>query len=382
MEKQFNISKIKQDDLNELVVEEKKKKRGWFFLLMVLLFLAIIFCTYSVYAPVKKTLAFEGLPSIVYQSETVIRGINAEPGSRLKLVVNYGEPLFLVADEEGKFSAKIELNKGENMIEVSTINEGDQQKVVAVINYLVETPILEITSPQNNSEFSVPKGVGEKEIEVVGKTKEGVKVSIGGSQVEVDNSGNFEAKIKIKLGDNTILVVADNGGNKTESNITVKLVESSGGGNQNGSGQSDNNSADGSESSGSSSESGNSNSDNNQDGGQVTEPELEPIVIYPSKVIISYIAYSNDPSISGYGEYIELKNTGGEDKDITGWMVYDGDGNTFVFPGYILSPGATVRITTNTGRFVFNSTSPVWARIGEPGYLKDASGRLVDVYSY
>lgn len=380
MKKNTHIKKEVPDGLDELVIEDKKKKRGWLFLLLALVFLAIVFYTYSVYAPTKKALAFEDLPNIVYQSETIIKGVNAEPGSRLRLVVNNSEPLFLIADEEGKFSTKIELNKGENTLEVSTLD--DQQKVQAVVSYLIKAPTLEITSPKNNSEFSVSKGVKEKEIEVTGKTDEGVKVLVGGVQIKVDNLGNFETNIKIKLGNNTILVVADNGENKTESSITVELVESSssssGEGNQSSSGQSGNSSGSLESNSGSS-----GSSDDNQGDDQITgEPEPEPVIVYPSKVIISYIAYTSDYSAEGYGEYIEIKNTGGEDKDITSWTVSDGDGNNFVFPSYILTPGATVRITTNSGRFVFNSNSPVWLRVGEPGYLKDASGRLVDVYSY
>ncbi|MDD1475136.1 hypothetical protein MEO41_28300, partial [Dolichospermum sp. ST_sed4] len=63
-------------------------------------------------------------------------------------------------------------------------------------------------------------------------------------------------------------------------------------------------------------------------------------------------------------------------------MVTDSDGHIFIFPSFMLNKGATIRINTNKGGFSFKTPDSVWDRVGEPAYLKDSAGRLVDIYSY
>lgn len=371
------------DELDNLVEEDKKKHTGRKLLLLLLLLLCIFF-GYKVLAPNQKTFAIGSLPKVVYTKTQDIGGCGAKPNSKIKVIINGENPVFVDVNEKGCIVYSAELKEGLNEISFLDLNSSDSNPINIQIEYVVKSPLLEIEEPLQNSEIKVEVGKKDKEITVKGKTDPGVDIFVNGDKIVVNDDGSFETKIEISLGEDKIIVLADNGDKTTEEEITVKLTEetqtNNGSTNQDSSGNNNNNSNNNSNPSDS------SNTDNNsgdeQQSGDQDQSDPQPLVIYPSKVIISYILYSTDAQQTGASEYMELKNTGDVDKDITGWVVSDSDGNYFTFPSYILSPGSTVRITTGAGRFVFSSSSPVWDRIGEAGYLKDASGKLVDVYSY
>lgn len=361
------------EELDELVRNDKKKKKRKQFFIILPFFLIVLIsgCFYFLGEAHNLSLAIDKLPEITYDENLKIHGCNVKPGAKVKMVINDDVSQFTDVGPDGCFSLIIDLDEGLNKIEAFVV--GQEETVIEnTIEYIIKTPSLNIIEPKDGAT------VNSKEVLVKGITDVDVKITIQDKKIEVKADGTFETKAVILFaGSSEIKIVADNSKKTIEYVIKVKLINnkstvinpqlpaSSSG-----------------ETDGMSDNSQNGDTSFNNEEGSQNGGTSEPVVIYPSKVIISYIAYTNDPNQAGYGEYIELKNTGGEDKDITGWSVLDGDGNLFVFPSYVLSSGATVRITTNTGRFVFNSSSPVWAKIGEPGYLKDASGRLVDIYSY
>jgi len=365
------------DELDNLVIEDKKKKHTGRKILLLLLLLIIIFFGYKFLAPNQKTFALSGVPQTVYTKMQDISGCGAAPYSKIKVVLNGGNPIFVDTNEKGCITYSAELVEGTNKIDFFDLSSNKSDPVSVQIEYIVKPPSLEITDPVPNAEVKVATGKKDQEVTVKGKTDSGVNIFVNEDKIAVNDDGTFETKIQLSLGEDKIKVVADNGDKTTEQEITVKLVEETKANNNSSSQNNTNNSNGNSNSSGS-----NNNTNNNQQPTDQNQPEPQPVIIYPSKVIISYILYNADAQKAGYSEYVELKNTGDVDKDITGWTISDSDGNSFTFPSYILAPGSTVRVTTNSGRFLFNSTTPVWDRIGEAGYLKDASGKLVDVYSY
>lgn len=369
------------DELDNLVEDDKKKHTGRKLLLLLLLLLCIFF-GYKVLAPNQKTFAIGNLPRVVYIKTQDISGCGATPNSKIKVIINGDNPAFVDVNEKGCIVYSAELNEGMNNIQFIDLSSNNSNPITVQIEYVIKPPSLEITEPLQNSEVKVAAGKKNQEVTVEGKTDPGANIFVNGDKVAVNDDGSFETKIELNTGDDTIKVVADNGSKTTEEDITVKLTEDTQTNNNLSNQDNPNNNNSGNNPSSTNPPATDSNPGNDQTTTDPNQSDPQPLVIYPSKVIISYILYNPDAEKAGSSEYIELKNTGDVDKDITGWVVSDSDGNSFTFPSYILSPGSTVRITTGAGRFVFNSTNPVWDRIGEAGYLKDASGKLVDAYSY
>ena len=74
--------------------------------------------------------------------------------------------------------------------------------------------------------------------------------------------------------------------------------------------------------------------------------------------------------------------------DMTGWVVHDEYGWQFTFPAFTLAPGASVRVrtgcgqNTNTDLYWCKSGTAVWNNDGDTVFLLDATGNLIDSYSY
>lgn len=91
------------------------------------------------------------------------------------------------------------------------------------LDFTIETaddipPVLEIEE--------LPDITYEKDLVIKGKTEPGATVTINDNAVKVDNDGSFTTKLTLKIGPNTIKVVAvDPAGNKTEKTWLVTLAE-------------------------------------------------------------------------------------------------------------------------------------------------------------
>ncbi|MBI2448292.1 lamin tail domain-containing protein [Candidatus Microgenomates bacterium] len=297
----------------------------------------------------------ENLPDSVHENPITIRGDNVKPESDVDIFVNKEKNSSTTANNEGEFSAAVTLEEGENIIQAIGIDENDKEKKSPIqkINYIIDPPALAIIEPQNNTSTTAD------EIIVKGTTEPQNEVVVEEQPVSPDLKGNFQATVPLAPGPNEINIVVDNGKKKTEEIIIVEKKE-----------------------------------DEKKELPQespptpitpspepITEPVPEPVpepTPNPSKIIISYVHYSNDPGT----EYIELKNTGGIEEDISVWTISDTDQNIFLFSEYILGAGDTVRIKTDGGRFSFDTKESVWNRYGEPAYLTNREGRIIDVYSY
>jgi hypothetical protein len=97
-------------------------------------------------------------------------------------------------------------------------------------------------------------------------------------------------------------------------------------------------------------------------------------------------------------EYVVLKNIGDEPVNLEGWMLMDETGHRryeknrtsshiFVFPNFILRPGAIVTVhsgkgTNNATDLYWGSKSPIWNNQGDRAYLYNNNGSLVDQCSW
>ena len=119
-----------------------------------------------------------------------------------------------------------------------------------------------------------------------------------------------------------------------------------------------------------------------------TETPVPPTAtVAEGQVAIVYIDY--DPAVGndGDGEYVAIQNMGSTPVDLTGWQLVDIAAHTFVFPAFVLQPGATVNVHICNGEnsatdLYEGRCSAIWNNAGDTATLLDATGRIISTYSY
>lgn len=107
-----------------------------------------------------------------------------------------------------------------------------------------------------------------------------------------------------------------------------------------------------------------------------------------AKVIIQWVNYDGEVYRVESDEFAVIANVGNASINIGGWLLNAGDnGQNFVFPGYDLAPGQSVRVYTNeshsdSGGFSFGSGKAIWNNDGDCGSLYDQAGNQVSEYCY
>nr|WP_305794484.1 lamin tail domain-containing protein [Halomarina rubra] len=101
---------------------------------------------------------------------------------------------------------------------------------------------------------------------------------------------------------------------------------------------------------------------------------------------VNYDAAGNDGSNLN-DEYVVLDNTGTASADLTGWTLSDAADHVYTFPTFTLDAGATVTVHTGSGSdtatdLYWGNGSPLWNNGGDTATLSDASGAVVDEYTY
>ncbi len=118
------------------------------------------------------------------------------------------------------FSEEIgDLKKGDNEIYVigksKEQNEEKKSKVFNVI-YMSEKPKLDIKEPQDNQKTN------SQEVKVAGSTDKEIYIRVNELPVVVDAQGNFQVSVKLKEGENKIVISAqDVAGNIEQKTLTV-----------------------------------------------------------------------------------------------------------------------------------------------------------------
>lgn len=144
----------------------------------------------------------------------------ATADTELTIYVNDEKVDTQTLDEE-EFEASISLEQGENTIYVEIedtkskkLKESEVYKVV----YISGTPSLEISSPANGT------STDKNETTIEGSTDVGVSLRINGSPVVVGTDGSFKKIVRLKEGENTIEVEAEDiAGNIESTTLDIRF---------------------------------------------------------------------------------------------------------------------------------------------------------------
>ncbi len=171
--------------------------------------------TVTVIRPLRLEVSSPEDKAEVTESLVTISGIVAEP----EAVVTVNGQLVEVA-EYGSFSASVELDYGENTIQVTAEVEGEdsESKTISVTRILA----MEITSPEDQAE------VTESPLTISGTVSDPeAVVTVSGLVVATAEDGSFSASIELDFGENTVEVNAETeGGELVTKTIQVTYTPS------------------------------------------------------------------------------------------------------------------------------------------------------------
>lgn len=161
------------------------------------------------------------LPDATSSASLAVHG-TATDGSQLSIIVNGENQEELVVDGD-TFDTNILLQKGLNEIYVEMrmkkLNIFKKSDTYSVL-YQNEKPKLNIDSPTNGSRIS------QTDITVSGSTDPDVSVRVNGSPTIANAEGKFSASIRIKEGENKIVVTATNRAGTVETQELTVIFES------------------------------------------------------------------------------------------------------------------------------------------------------------
>jgi hypothetical protein len=111
-----------------------------------------------------------------------------------------------------------------------------------------------------------------------------------------------------------------------------------------------------------------------------------PTTIPEAVVQLVFLEY-DPPGDDVDGEFVAMENIGGTAADMTDWVLWDDDSNSFIFPSFTLQPGASVRVWTKAGtntstQLYWGSAVEIWDNTGDTANLWDNDGLFVDMCSY
>ena len=203
--------------INEVKSKKSIWKKWWFWVIWVI----IGFILLLIIIPEQPTL--RSIESPTYQSPILVEGYNVKPSAQVIILLNGEEYGKINADQDGKFSLEVALKEGENVLQVTSIYNGEtRSSLEKKVRYIIKELSLEVFEPKTNTEVENPQ------IVIKGKTDIGAKVMIQNNEVRVEvkvnENGNFEQEIKLLIGENQIQIVADNSRKQKTLLLNVKLL--------------------------------------------------------------------------------------------------------------------------------------------------------------
>ncbi len=240
-------SMAKQISTRRAKIEERKARQQAFLAIVVAIVLGLLFL-FILLPFVLRTAASLARDENPFQTEVedtlppqrpVIEPLNefqsdpnlevngyTESGAIVTLVVDGNEQAPVTADDTGSFSFTVTLEEGEHEIWLFAEDEAENNSGITRVYPVtvdVTSPTLEVTEPQNNATFTLPR---EKTISVAGKASEKGTVFVNGSRNTTEEEGNFSTRVQLGEGDNTITLFAeDEAGNRSdEQALTVKYM--------------------------------------------------------------------------------------------------------------------------------------------------------------
>ncbi len=116
-------------------------------------------------------------------------------------------------------------------------------------------------------------------------------------------------------------------------------------------------------------------------------PEQIPTITPSVSIYISAVQFDapgNKDRSNLNGEWVKITNSGRDSITMTSWKLSDeGSKHVYVFPSFVLSPGATVTIFTGSGtntatELYMGRGAPIWNNDGDTAILRDANGNIID----
>ncbi|MBX4205895.1 hypothetical protein KW795_01735 [Candidatus Microgenomates bacterium] len=166
----------------------------------------------------------DSLPDYTNQQSLDVTG-TTEAGATAKISSN-GKDQEVVADNDGRFTLKINLQNGENTITaIAKDQSGNVSNTTNPVKVVLDkdSPELSIEKPTDGESFF---GTKQKNIEVKGKTDPDIEITVNGKLTQSNDDGLFSTNIDLQSGSNDLSVKAtDKAGNVTEKNISVNYSE-------------------------------------------------------------------------------------------------------------------------------------------------------------
>ncbi len=162
------------------------------------------------------------IPKATSSATVKIKGY-AENFDKIRFILNSDEVEEEDLPKNGEFEEEVSgLKTGENEIYVLALKENSSKKKASekyTVIYIKDKPKLEIKEPQDNSKTS------REEVSVIGLTEKGVSLFINELPVVVDSSGNFKSSVKLKEGENKIIIKAINYASVSEEKTLTVTYE-------------------------------------------------------------------------------------------------------------------------------------------------------------
>lgn len=171
------------------------------------------------------TLFVDSLPSATNSAEIIITGSQSDFDT-VAFYINDKKVKEIDVTDKENFSEKIgPLNTGDNSVYVEARApkaKQTKQSDTFTLAYKNKKPKLEIAEPSNDATVS------NNEVTVKGVTDDEVNIEVDGAPVVVDAQGNFQESVRLKEGENMLVITAlDDAGNesKVELKVTYKKDE-------------------------------------------------------------------------------------------------------------------------------------------------------------
>lgn len=152
-------------------------------------------------------------------AEFIITG-SAIKDEEINLYINDSLSERIETEDNGNFSFKVTLQAGDNKIKAKAKKEDKESDFSneLSVTYKNSPPSLTVDSPTDGQKFEKDQSTAQ----VLGKTDEGVRVTVNGFWAVINENNNFSYSLPLQNGDNSIKIVAeDQAGSKTEKEIKV-----------------------------------------------------------------------------------------------------------------------------------------------------------------
>lgn len=187
----------------------------------------------------------DDLPEYVNEEEIDVKGATS-PNIQVQILINGEEGPIINSDRYGEFSFRdVELEEGENIIQVIAIPEGevagtpdsdrrtatresrsssDDDSPTSEFASKEVTVVLDTEEPFIEFDPELPEETEESPLEITGMT-DAYELSINKRMITVDEDGNFEGKIVLTEGENTLDIEAtDKAGNELAYEVSIEFT--------------------------------------------------------------------------------------------------------------------------------------------------------------